>query len=238
MKSPLNSSAMTAVATVLGCSLVAADAGHAQGTASGQDNSATYELLIPRGAGPFPAVVVMHGCDGVNESTRRWAHRLVGWGHAALIVDSLRPRGLRSVCGNGGALPAPVRANDAIAAKDYLRSLPNIAKDRIGLIGFSHGAGAALAASAAFPAVVAFYPWCMGNPPGNALVLIGDADDWTPPSRCLGASNLKVYPGATHAFDSQRPDRVYLGHHMSYDAAAAADAINRTRQFLSSHLAR
>jgi dienelactone hydrolase len=238
MKSLLNFSAMTAVAAILWFSLIASDVETAQGAPSGQGGDATYQLLTPRGAGPFPAIVVMHSCDGVNDNTRRWAHRLAGWGYAALIVDSFGPRGLTRVCGDGRVLPAQVRANDAIAAKDYLRSLPNIAKDRIGLIGFSHGAGAALAASSAFPAVVAFYPWCMGSPPANALVLIGDADDWTPSSRCQGAANVKVYPGATHAFDSPRPDRIYLGHHMSYNAAAAADALDRTHRFLSSHLGR
>jgi dienelactone hydrolase len=238
MKSPLKFSAKTAVAAVLGCSLIAAVAERAQGAASGQADSAAYELLTPGGAGPFPAVVVLHSCDGINENTRRWADRLVGWGYAALIVDSFRPRGLSSVCGNPRALPAAARANDAIAAKNHLMSLPNIAKGRIGLIGFSHGAGAALAASSAFRAVVAFYPWCVGSPPGNALVLIGDADDWTPSSRCLAASNIKVYPGARHSFDAQRPDRVYLGHHLSYDAAAAADAIARAHQFFSSRLGR
>ena len=33
--------------------------------------AANYELLTPSGAGPFPAVVVMHGCDGINANTRR-----------------------------------------------------------------------------------------------------------------------------------------------------------------------
>jgi dienelactone hydrolase len=242
MKSSLYFTAVTAIAAVLGCSLITSDAGRAQSAAQVQGTSATYELLKPQGAGPFAAVVVMHSCDGVNENTRRWADRLVGWGYAALIVDSFRPRGLSGVCGNPGSFPAPVRANDAIAAKNYLMSLPNIAKGRIGLIGFSHGAGAALAAAtredAAFRAVVAFYPWCTNRQPDNALILIGDADDWTPSSRCRGAPNLKVYPGATHAFDSQRPDRLYHGHHLSYDAAAATDAIDRTRRFLSSHLDR
>jgi len=235
---------MTAVAAVLAYSLIPPDAGNAQGANLGQGNSGSYELLTPQGAGPFPAVVVMHGCDGVRENTRRWAGRLVGWGYAALIVDSFRSRGLSNICGRGGILPPSVRADDAIEAKNYLRSLPNIAKDRIGLIGFSHGAGAALAAStrqgAAFRAVVAFYPWCTGSQPSNALVLIGSADDWTPSSRCQGGAktNLKVYPGATHAFDAPRADRIYFGHHLAYDAAATADAIDRTQRFLSSRLGR
>jgi dienelactone hydrolase len=41
-----------------------------------------------------------------------------------------------------------------------------------------------------------------------------------------------VYPGATHAFDLDAPPRVYLGHHLRYDAAAAADAEARVRAFL------
>ncbi len=233
-----NLSAMTAVVLVF--SLMPTDVRNAQGAAFCQGNSGNYDLLTPQGAGPFPAVVVMHGCDGVNENTRRWAARLVGWGYAALIVDSFRSRGLSNVCGRGSVLPAAARATDAVEAKNYLRNLPNIAKGRIGLIGFSHGAGAALAAGGAFGAVVAFYPWCTGSRPRNALVLIGSADDWTPSSRCQGkaGANLKVYPGATHGFDSPRADRTYFGHHLAYDAAAAADAIDRTRRFLSSRLGR
>jgi dienelactone hydrolase len=244
MKPHLNLGAMAVVAAALGHALIPADAGHAQGAASGQGSGANYELLTPRGAGPFPAVIVMHPCSGVTDNTRRWAGRLVGWGYAALIVDSFRSRGLSNVCGNGWTLPPSVRAHDAIEAENYLRSLPNVAKGRIGLIGFSHGANAALAASAlpgaAFGAVVAFYPLCTGSPPSNALILIGSADDWTPASRCTGAAgtNLKVYPGATHAFDAPRPDRTYFGHHLAYDAAAAADAIDRTHRFLSARLGR
>jgi len=47
---------------------------------------------------------------------------------------------------------------------------------------------------------------------------------------------LKVYSGATHAFDLDRPERTYLGHVMRYDAEAADDAIERTKQFLVTHL--
>ncbi len=207
-------------------------AGHAQ-----SPGAANYELLTPSAPGPFPAVVVMHGCDGINANTRRWAERLVGWGYAALIVDSFRSRGLSNVCNRGAILPPSVRAGDAIAARNYLRSLPNIAKGRIGLIGFSHGGWAALAAAGSFNAVVAFYPWCNGRVPANALVLIGSADDWTPSQRCSGA-NLKVYSGATHAFDAPRGERTSYGHHMAYDAAAAGDAEDRTRRFLAARLGR
>ncbi len=230
--------ATAALLAVLG-SVVLADVGRAQNAGGGQGGAPNYELLTPQGAGPFPAVVVMHGCDGINANTRRWADRLVGWGYAALIVDSFRSRGLSNVCNRGAMLPAAVRAGDAIAAKNYLRSLPNIAEGRIGLMGFSHGGWTALAAASSFNAVVAFYPWCNGRVPANTLVLIGSADDWTPAQRCSGAgANLKVYSGATHGFDAPRGERTYLGHHMAYDATAAADAEDRTRRFFAARLGR
>jgi dienelactone hydrolase len=175
----------------------------------------------------------MHGCSGIDSKLRSWAARLVSWGYAALIVDSFRSRGLGNICDRVTALSFEARTGDAVAAKAYLQSLPNIAKGRIGLIGFSHGGGAALAAASSFDAVVAFYPWCNGPVPANTLVLIGSADDWTPAARCSGdAANLKVYAGATHSFDR----RINVGHLEIPDAAAARDAASRTRQFLASHL--
>src|SRR5260370_17351069 len=83
MKSPLSLRAMTAVAAVLGYSLILPDAGNAQGAALGQGNSGNYELLTPQGAGPFPAVIVMHPCNGVNDNTSRWAVPLAGSAHPA-----------------------------------------------------------------------------------------------------------------------------------------------------------
>jgi dienelactone hydrolase len=214
-----------------------ADRALAQKSRPGDDGR--YELLTPRGAGPFPAVVVLHGCNGIGPNIRTWAHRLVGWGYAALIVDSFRRRGLTNICNGGGnALPALARAQDAMDAKAYLQTLPNIARDRIAVIGFSHGGATALAAAYDFAATIAYYPWCpLGQPPSNALVLIGGADDWVASDRCLGGANVKIYPGATHAFDSPG-DRTYLGHHLAYNPAAAADSQTRTHQFLVSHLGR
>ena len=218
------------------------------------------ELSLPPGTGPFPAVVVLHGCNGVSPHTRAWARRLVSWGYAALIVDSFRPRGITNVCGRGMDLPPGVRARDALAGAAYLRTLPTIDATRIAAIGFSHGGWTALflapqtaGEQAGLPpwrAIVAFYPWCG---PGvrplatDVLILIGDADDWTPAARCVdlvakyatAAAHrpvLKVYPGAKHSFDASIPDRVFFGHRLGYDAPAAGDAIAMTRQFLDERL--
>lgn len=217
-------------------------------------------LILPKGPAPFAAVVILPGCNGVKHETRVWARRLASWGYAALIVDSFRPRGIRNVCHRGGELPADERANDAFAAAAYLRTRADIDANRIGLLGYSHGGWTALAAATqalvasnggkAFPAVVAYYPICKPDTPALAsdvLIMIGGADDWSSPKACSALAAryadtpahrplLKIYPAATHSFNVDRPDRVYLGHRLAYDAKAATDSFDMTKKFLDTHL--
>src|SRR5262245_33466877 len=62
-------------------------------------------LFRPEGAGPFPAVVGLHGCGGLINRTgqlgaryRDWGERLVAAGFVVLYPDSFGPRGLASQC--------------------------------------------------------------------------------------------------------------------------------------------
>ena len=43
---------------------------------------------------PFPAVVVLHGCNGMFGHSAEIADRLSSWGYVALAVDSFGPRGI------------------------------------------------------------------------------------------------------------------------------------------------
>src|SRR5207253_6723 len=83
------------------------------GTVGGPASEARAELFAPAGAGPFPAVVVLHGCDGVGRHDRLWARQLAAWGYVALIVDSFRPRGMITVCNHGMLVPPQLQALDA-----------------------------------------------------------------------------------------------------------------------------
>src|SRR5215475_14493176 len=46
------------------------------------------ELYTPSGSGPYPTVVVMHGCGGVGPNVPAWAMWLRSEGYAALVLDS------------------------------------------------------------------------------------------------------------------------------------------------------
>lgn len=123
---------------------------------------------------------------------------------------------------------------------------------------------------AGFAAAVALYPGCgasyggwRGNgtgtyrPAAPLLILIGEKDDWTPAPICvkLAASTrgtahpvtIRVYPGAHHSFDSDRPVRFVAARVNSHarggrgattggDAAAWADSIRRVVEFFDRHL--
>jgi dienelactone hydrolase len=139
------------------------------------------KLFKPAGAGPFPAVVMMHGCSGMfsySDPTkglanlyREWGDRLVTQNYVVLLVDSFTPRGTQNECGNGSSGVSEVNARrfDAYGAYNHLGTLPFVNKDRVGILGWSHGASATLATMESsvapagvkpFKAAVAFYPGC------------------------------------------------------------------------------
>jgi dienelactone hydrolase len=229
----------------------------------GPNSGAPLQLYLPPGDGPFPAVVVMHSCSGITDNTRTWATRLVNWGYAALIVDSFGPRNSRSVCENVDSIPTRVRAQDAHNAATYLRTLPNIQAERIGIIGFSHGGSSTLWAAIGveipvdrgghpFQAGVAYYPGCSGRAivgpyVTDVLILTGKNDTWTPADLCLKTvaartndtrpPTIKVYPGALHSFDlGTLPTLTSSGHMIGGNPEAAADSFVMTKAFLDARL--
>jgi dienelactone hydrolase len=249
---------------LFGCMLAGVLAARAQpvfsmATVGGPRSGQAAELFLPEGRGPFPAMVVLHGCDGIGPHYRNWARRLRSWGYAALLVDSFGSRGFREVCAHGRDVPPEAQAADAFRAAAWLRTRPDIVPGRVGVIGFSHGGWAVLkavladappAGVAAFAVAIAFYPGCE-RPTAplitDMLILIGADDDWTPPERCARwiktvnrnghALEMLTYPGAVHAFDTAAPLHVYVGHHVGGDPVAAADAETQVRQFLAARLA-
>lgn len=103
----------------------------------------------PAGEGPFPAVIILHGCNGYSAQLPRssyWADQLRSQGYASLIVDSFNPRGKEADCVSL-SIPFASRALDTFAAAAFLAARPDIRRDKIAAIGFSHGGHAVVDAA-------------------------------------------------------------------------------------------
>lgn len=196
------------------------------------------ELFLPAGRGPHPAVVMLHGCSGyrlrrsgeITPIYTFWSRFAVERGFAALIVDSFGPRGIDEICARRDRplTDRDERRGDALGAFAYLAQRPDIRRDRLLLMGWSHGAMTTLhtldarradAPRAAPPmrAALVFYPGCAAfarsglAPLAPLTVLIGAADDWTRPGPCKDMEaraagrtppiRVVVYPEAYHSFD-------------------------------------
>ncbi|MGB6536372.1 MAG: dienelactone hydrolase family protein [Xanthobacteraceae bacterium] len=174
-----------------------------------REGSLTLHALLyrPAGAGPFPAVVALHGCGGlgpagaVNWRYGAWAKLLTAKGFIVLFPDSYSSRGVGSKCRSHQKVRASrERVADANAARHWLQTQPSVRADHISLLGWSSGAIAALWAvrpnaepredGADFRSAVAFYPGCrrLRQTAWSAriptLILVGGADERAPASLC------------------------------------------------------
>src|SRR5580704_16690435 len=101
----------------------------AEGKPDPSDSVVTGYLFVPAGSGPFPAIVIMHGCNGLDWRIsgqpgwtlfKRYAARYVAHGYAALILDSFEPRGVGNACGSPISVSPQSRASDAFSAARWL----------------------------------------------------------------------------------------------------------------------
>jgi len=229
---------------------------------------------------PAPAVAMLHGCGGAYDRLGRLSQRMRdyaalfnGHGMHALVVDSLTPRYEKDLCTQRTGTRRVTQANrrlDALGAVAYLAERRDVDPARIGLIGWSNGGSTVLAAmnrrhrdvAAALvqPAfAIAFYPGCETElrrgyePVAPLLLLVAEADDWTPatPCRALAKASgdprpeIESYPGAFHGFDSAAPLRLRRdvpngvnpgkGVHVGGNAAAWRASRERLIRFIAGH---
>ena len=225
-----------------------------------------------------PALVLLHGCGGVfgrslqlAERYTELAGRLADLGVQALVLDSLTPRGERELCTQRTGqrkVTQLQRRRDALGALQWLAAQPGVDSSRLGVLGWSNGGSTVLAATnrahaevaraAVKPSLaVAFYPGCAAErdrgyePVAPLLMLLGEADDWTPAGPCkeLAASARGNPPpqwfsfeGAHHGFDGTAAVRFRAdvpngapgqgGVHVGGQALARSQAAQRLQDFL------
>jgi carboxymethylenebutenolidase len=205
-------------------------------------------LYTPEGKGPFPGIVVIHEWWGLNDWVKEQASKLAGEGYAALAIDLYRgkvattPDEAHEIM---RGVPEDRAKRDLKAAFQFLASQPNVKPDRIGAIGWCMGGGYALDLALEEPKLAADVinyghlatdPAALSKINAPILGLFGALDRGIPPADVkkfgealdkLGKkADITIYPDAGHGFENPNNKE-------GYRAAAAADAWNKTVNFLT-----
>ncbi len=225
----------------------------ADGGATAVKQTSGGTLVLPPGASaaaPVPAMVILHGSGGDwTGRSVNLAMYLARHGIAGLAVDTFTARNLRSTDDYRERLdkaPIYTQMADALSALQALQTHPAIDHDRIGVTGFSLGAGSTLYMmfepviehvlgrdGPRFSAYAMFYGGCMvdfddfrveGSP---VLIMMGEEDESMSVEACEAFSkrlrkqgvevDLRVYAGAGHAWDSPYPQAFREGAWVTRD---------------------
>ena len=196
----------------------------------------TGSLFVPEpSTEPAPCMVILTSSAGVQRHREHfYAEALNAAGVAALIVDSFTGRGVRRTVADQTLVSAAQMEGDAFAALALLRADSRIDANRIGVMGVSKGAGAALNAAIAvrqrwrngFPHLFDLHvaicpgataqhrdPTTHGRP---MFFMLAARDDYTPAplavdyaERMRSAGNplvkVKIYGAAHHGWESIGP---------------------------------
>ncbi len=208
----------------------------------------TGYLSVPKGEGPFPAVVVIHENRGLNEHTRDVARRFAVEGFVALAPDALSRKGGTAQMKTPDEARAAISSlspeeamADLVAGLNYLNTLAKVKKGQLSSVGFCWGGARSFTLatkSDLLKASVVFY----GSSPSleqikevkcPVLGLYGETDEritsrvpeTEQAMKEAGKSfTYQIYAGAGHAFFNDTGER--------YNAEAAKDAWARTLAFL------
>lgn len=241
-----------AVACVLACAGVRSSAQQTVSFSSG-DEQAHGLLYLPQGAGPHPALVVIHEWWGLNDWIKQEAAGYAKQGYVTLAVDLYRgktadnPETAHELM---RGLPQDQGVRDLVGALKYLESRKDVKPDRVGAVGWCMGGGYALQLAIAAPSLkaVAINYGALATDKSelakiHAAVLgnFGGKDQGIPPEAVHGFEasmkslgkpvDVKIYPDAGHAFENPN-------NKAGYRPEDASDALSRIDQFFAQELKR
>ena len=226
------------------------------------------------------AIIALHGCGGLYNSRGRfddrytwYAQRWNAAGWHVVAPDSFGSRGQGSICAQAPGdrtIKVAHRREDVLRTAAWLMERDDVDPQRIAIVGWSHGGSTALELadrslwpSQAPVAIVMYYPGCgawkkrsLGKPAAPMLMLLGDADDWTPAAACKdlaeryqaqhpGIVAVRAYADGHHGFDRPGPVRFLAnipagvdkrGVHVGGNSAAREASLTELDRFLARYL--
>jgi dienelactone hydrolase len=155
-------------------------------------------LTIPRGEGPFPAVVTISGSGGQDRDENTPGPGGLKLGIFRVIADTLTGRGIavlryddRGVAESGGDLATAGLSDlvaDVEAAVDYVRSRPEVDKSRVALVGHSEGGIIAPIVAAEDPTIAAIVLMAGTATPLDSVIVQQTVDG----TRDAGGDSIEV----------------------------------------------
>ncbi|MBS2007489.1 MAG: dienelactone hydrolase family protein [Cyanobacteria bacterium SZAS TMP-1] len=206
-------------------------------------------LARPEGAGPYPALVVIHEIVGLTDHIKEITCRLAEEGYAALAIDLFSP-GNTAICIWKCLAAVRTGKTDHFGVHylqsglDYLARQPWADPGRLGAIGFCMGGNFATSLACEDKRVKTIAPF-YGLTPAKAELnklcpLVGSypEKDLTRKSgeelnatlnKCGIDHDIKIYPGARHCFLNESLPFLY-------NDEAAKDSWKRTMDFFDRYL--
>ncbi len=187
------------------------------------------------GAGPYPAVIVLHGsggmwssdtiANGAKAALRRWGERLAERGFLCLMPDSFNPRGIPGSFSNrrphhdsaiDDALCSPnyERPKDVVAALTFLNAQSDVDREHIGLLGFSHGSQTGLNAILDVSVDLGDYEVDYIDEENDTVKLAVPAPVRIPAELPFPRVGVFYYPGCGHFAYHGSPSSVAAGRYM------------------------
>lgn len=199
------------------------------------------EWFAAAGQTPGPAVLLLHGADGLTygEGYRLAARVLAGSGFSVGFVHYLDRTGDRRVSYARLRQDFPKWRSTIADGVSWLAGRPGVDAERIGLVGVSLGAALGLDVAAADPrvkALVAYFGPLLEGMPGRikrlppTLVLHGERDPIVGVEHARAIETLLKRLGTPHEIQLY-PDQ---GH--GFTGAAQLDSATRVASFLGRHL--
>jgi carboxymethylenebutenolidase len=211
-------------------------------------------VAAPQAKGKRPAIIVVQEWWGLNQHIKDVAKRWVREGYVAIAPDLYSRLGhkVTTDANEAGKLMNALTMEDGLkdlnATVAYLKTVPAVDADRIGVTGFCRGGSYALMLPCVNPAIKAAVPFYGQVPNPDTplknlscpiLYIYGEDDGWITKAdvqrlaQALKKYNkpgeIKTYPGAPHAFFNDTRTDVHR-------ASDAKDAWARAVAFFRQHL--
>lgn len=199
------------------------------------------ETFQPSSSAEMPAVIMLHGADGLFANVRyRLAARITaGAGYHVHLIHYLDRTGERRASFSSLFQNFPAWMDTVQDALTFAGAYPKADASRLGIIGFSLGGALGLAVSSLERRVKAMVNYFGPLPQGAiattsrlppTLILHGAADPIVPVANAYAVEALLRQQNVPHEL------KIYPGQGHGFEGAAERDATQRAMAFLERHL--